>query len=115
MSAIRHFILYMFTAFFIVVGTWFIGFSIFSVYSLTANPDLAKRGQADAIVVLTGGSSRVTTGLALLNQEAAKKLFISGSHQDTTVDDIIEMNNGSPELRCSIDLDPLAEDTKSNA
>ncbi|MAQ70686.1 MAG: hypothetical protein CL565_00665 [Alphaproteobacteria bacterium] len=115
MSAIRHFILYMFTAFFILVGLWFIGFSIFSVYSLTANPDLAKRGQADAIVVLTGGSSRVTTGLALLNQKAAKRLFISGSHQDTTVDDILEMNKSNPDLSCCIDLDPLAIDTKSNA
>ena len=115
MSAIRHFILYMFTATFIAVGIWLVGFSIFSVYSLTANPVLAKKGQADAIVVLTGGSNRVTTGLALLSQNASDKLFISGTHQDVNVDDILEMNNGDTKWKCCIYLDPLAVDTKSNA
>ena len=40
------------------------------------HPDI----KTDAIVVLTGGNYRITTGLNLFAKEQAPKLFISGVH-----------------------------------
>ena len=41
--------------------------------------------QTDAIVVLTGGSSRLEEGVNLLMQRKAKKLFVSGVYRGVDV------------------------------
>ncbi|MDX2027865.1 MAG: YdcF family protein [Alphaproteobacteria bacterium] len=70
----------------------------------------------DAIVVLTGGSERVMTGLALLNLGKAKKLFISGVHPGLTLDQVLGSQPVAKELRaCCIILDHTAESTLGNA
>lgn len=76
-------------------------------------PDLAI---TDAIVVLTGGSERVTTGLELLEAHKAKKLFISGVHPGLTLDRLLAHQQISPDLRaCCIILGHEAESTVGNA
>ncbi len=54
--------------------TWGAGFAWF--LRLTARP--AAQGNADGIVVLTGGADRIVTGLHLLQAHRAARLLISG-------------------------------------
>ena len=76
-------------------------------------PELER---ADAIVVLTGGSERVTTGLELLQSGLGKKLFISGVHKDATMDRVLGAQPVPAELRaCCIALGYQAGSTTGNA
>ncbi|MFP3920387.1 MAG: YdcF family protein [Dichotomicrobium sp.] len=72
--------------------------------------------KADAIVVLTGGESRVTEAVRLLASERGRRLLISGVHPKTTGAMLRRVN---PEARrlfdCCIDLDRNARDTIENA
>ena len=80
--------------------------------SATPPPAPAK---VDAIVVLTGGSARVASGLQLLADGAAERLYISGAGEDVTVADLLAQ---SPEITLP---DPAyvtlgrARDTQENA
>lgn len=47
--------------------------------------------QADAIVVLTGGSGRIELGIDLLMAEKGKQLFVSGAHQEVSYADIVRL------------------------
>jgi uncharacterized SAM-binding protein YcdF (DUF218 family) len=59
----------------------------------------------DAIVVLTGGSLRVQSGLALLAAGKAKKLFVSGVYHSTDVAALLKASRQSPEhVACCIVL-----------
>jgi uncharacterized SAM-binding protein YcdF (DUF218 family) len=70
----------------------------------------------DAIIVLTGGSERVTTGLQLLESNLGKKLFISGVHKGLTLDGILGVQPVPPDLRaCCIILGHQAGSTIGNA
>lgn len=70
----------------------------------------------DAIVVLTGGSGRVETGLTLLARERAKKLFISGVYRGVEVNEILRFASEAPEdLACCIALGYVADNTAGNA
>lgn len=70
----------------------------------------------DAIVVLTGGAGRLTTGLELLARRQAKKLFISGVYQGVDVAEILRLSRQAPEeLECCIELGYSATDTAGNA
>ena len=71
---------------------------------------------AEGIVVLTGGSDRVATGIRLLEEGKGKRLLISGVHPSVTREAILRIANrtGSP-ISCCIDLDRLAPDTHGNA
>lgn len=71
---------------------------------------------ADAIVVLTGGSERVTTGIELLESGLGKKLFISGVHRNLTLDGVLAGQPVPADLRaCCIALGYQAESTTGNA
>src|SRR5438445_7861412 len=72
---------------------------------------------ADGIVVLTGGSSRVSDALELLAGGYGKRLLISGVHPTNAVSDISRSlpDNQSLLLRCCVDLDRSAVNTRSNA
>jgi uncharacterized SAM-binding protein YcdF (DUF218 family) len=77
-----------------------------------ADPDSAT----DAIVVLTGGSLRVESGLALLAAGKGKKLFVSGVYQGVDVGELLRVSRQSPEsLECCIVLGHTAESTEGNA
>src|SRR6266568_5559906 len=72
---------------------------------------------ADGIVVLTGGSSRVSDAMELLAGGYGKRLLISGVHPTNAVSDISRSlpDNQSLLLRCCVDLDRSAINTRSNA
>jgi uncharacterized SAM-binding protein YcdF (DUF218 family) len=63
----------------VVIGLWLAGFGWFAISSLLVRGDPISA--ADAAVVLTGGKWRLETGLALLAEGRAEKLFISGVNQ----------------------------------
>ncbi len=70
----------------------------------------------DAIVVLTGGSLRVQSGLALLAAGKAKKLFVSGVYHSTDVAALLRVSRQSPEhVACCIFLGHEADNTYGNA
>jgi uncharacterized SAM-binding protein YcdF (DUF218 family) len=93
---------------------WMIGLIWFSAMLPTAVRDPAR--QTDAIVVLTGGSGRVTQGLALLAQGQAKKLFVSGVYRGVDVQELLRVSQQSPEnLVCCIALGYQADNTRGNA
>jgi uncharacterized SAM-binding protein YcdF (DUF218 family) len=71
---------------------------------------------ADGIVVLTGGTSRVSDALELLASGRGKRLLITGVNPGTTTGDIAhEMVNFDRLLRCCVDLDYSALNTLGNA
>ena len=70
----------------------------------------------DAIVVLTGGSLRLNTGLALLQEGLAERLFVSGVHRGVDVQQLLRIARQSPDAaKCCISLGHEADDTAGNA
>src|SRR5689334_15039953 len=71
---------------------------------------------ADGIVVLTGGSSRVSDAMDLLAAGYGKRLLISGVHPTNDVSDISRTLPDNHKLfNCCVDLDRSAINTRSNA
>lgn len=71
---------------------------------------------ADGIVVLTGGSSRVSDAMELLAAGYGKRLLISGVHPTNDASDISRSVPDSQGLMgCCVDLDRSAVNTRSNA
>src|SRR5271169_2094383 len=71
---------------------------------------------ADGIVVLTGGSSRVSDALELLADGYGKRLLISGVHPTSAASDISRSVSENQSLfNCCVDLDHSAVNTRSNA
>ena len=70
----------------------------------------------DAIVVLTGGSERLKTGLKLLSDRKSRKLFISGVYRGVEVAELMDILRGSPaDFDCCVTLGYSADDTRGNA
>jgi uncharacterized SAM-binding protein YcdF (DUF218 family) len=96
---------------FVAAAVGFVGF-IAQLRIAEVNP----AGHADGIVVLTGGSSRVSDAMELLAAGYGKRLLISGVHPTNAVSDI---SRSLPEnqslLNCCVDLDYSAVNTRSNA
>ena len=70
----------------------------------------------DAIVVLTGGAGRLGTGLDLLAEGRAAKLFVSGVYRGVDVAEILRISRQAPdELECCVELGHSAVDTEGNA
>jgi uncharacterized SAM-binding protein YcdF (DUF218 family) len=70
----------------------------------------------DAIVVLTGGSLRVDSGLTLLIEGKAKRLFVSGVHQGIERAEVLRVSRQTPRwVDCCVDLGHAAESTLGNA
>ena len=78
---------------------------------------IADRDSAtDAVVVLTGGKLRLETGLALLADGRAGKLFVSGVHQGIDIDEMLRQMPHAPRgLECCIVLGHRADNTHGNA
>jgi uncharacterized SAM-binding protein YcdF (DUF218 family) len=71
---------------------------------------------ADGIVVLTGGSSRVSDAMELLAGGYGKRLLISGVHPANATSDISRsLPDNQSLLGCCVDLDRSAVNTRSNA
>lgn len=87
---------------------WFAG----AIPDRVADPDTPT----DAIVVLTGGSDRLATGLGLLAEGRAQKLFVSGVYRGVEVAELLRLSRQAPEwLRCCIAVGYDAGDTAGNA
>ncbi|SHL09154.1 Uncharacterized SAM-binding protein YcdF, DUF218 family [Bradyrhizobium lablabi] len=72
--------------------------------------------KADGIVVLTGGSSRVSDAMELLAAGYGKRLLISGVHPTSGASDISRsLSDNQSLLSCCVDLDRSAVNTRSNA
>ncbi|MDD4616232.1 MAG: YdcF family protein [Alphaproteobacteria bacterium] len=102
----------------VVAALWAWGFIKF-VDSVSAlrEPDIHESLEpAEAIVVLTGGSERVSTGIELLRLGNGKKLFISGVHKNLPLERILKTSHISPELSsCCVVLGYRAGSTAGNA
>jgi uncharacterized SAM-binding protein YcdF (DUF218 family) len=72
--------------------------------------------KADGIVVLTGGSSRLSDGMELLAAGYGRRLLISGVHPTNAASDISRsLTENRSYLNCCVDLDHSAVNTRSNA
>lgn len=93
---------------------WAGGFVWFALDLPQRIDDPAAR--TEAIVVLTGGSKRLSEGLTLLSQGRAQKLFVSGVHRGVDVAELLRATQQSPqEVQCCIALGYDADNTAGNA
>jgi uncharacterized SAM-binding protein YcdF (DUF218 family) len=91
-----------------------VGFAAF--LWLLPSEEVALDRNADGIVVLTGGTSRVTDALELLAAGRGKRLLITGVNPGTTTTDIARQAAGYDRLlACCVDLDYSAINTLGNA
>src|SRR5919198_332133 len=96
---------------FVGAGVGFIAFR-----SQLRGSEVKPASTADGIVVLTGGSSRVSDAMDLLAAGYGKRLLISGVHPTNDVSDISRMLPDNHRLlNCCVDLDRSAINTRSNA
>jgi uncharacterized SAM-binding protein YcdF (DUF218 family) len=83
-----------------------------------ATPPTAENRAAptDAIVVLTGGSLRLQSGIDLLREGKGQELFVSGVNQRVDLDELLRVLGDTPEwLACCIAIGHEAENTEGNA
>ena len=69
---------------FILLCLWVFGLFMF-VAEIPIQKKYKDKVRTDAIIVLTGGSGRLTSALALLKEGAANLLFISGVYRGLDV------------------------------
>ena len=89
---------------------WLIGLCLFAVYAFSIRPWSVER---EAIVVLTGGVSRIPVALRLLEEGKSQKLFISGVHDKVSIDALL--NKKQSDLKDKITLGYQAVNTFGNA
>src|SRR6201989_645913 len=96
---------------FVGAGVGFVGF-LSQLREVEVNPS----SKADGIVVLTGGSSRVSDAMELLAGGYGKRLVISGGPPTHDARDISRsLPDNQSLLSCCVDLDRSAVNTRSNA
>src|SRR6201996_1064669 len=96
---------------FVAAAVGFVGF-----LSQLRGAEIKPSQTADGIVVLTGGSSRVSDAMELLAGGYGKRLFISRVHPTNDVSDISRsLPDNQSLLGCCVDLDRSAVNTRSNA
>ena len=87
-----------------------------------ATPPAAESQPAptDAIVVLTGGSLRLQSGIDLLREGKGRKLFVSGVSQQVDLDELLRVSGNAPDeaadwASCCVVLGHQADNTLGNA
>lgn len=83
-----------------------------------AMPPAAENGSAptDAIVVLTGGSLRLQSGVRLLREGKGRQLFVSGVNREVKLNQLLRLAGNAPEwAACCVVLGYRADDTFGNA
>lgn len=103
----------------LVLSAWSAGLFIF-VGHIPREPP-GETVATDAIVVLTGGSERLAEGVRLLSDGLARKLFITGVHEEVDLPALIaslpaeKMSLTPEQLACCVVLDHNAGNTRGNA
>ena len=83
---------------------------------LLPSEEVALDRNADGIVVLTGGTARISDGLELLAAGRGRRLLITGVNPGTTTSDIArQLADYGRVLACCVDLDYSAINTFGNA
>jgi uncharacterized SAM-binding protein YcdF (DUF218 family) len=96
---------------FVAAAVGFVGF-----LSQLRGVEIRPSRNADGIVVLTGGSSRVSDAMELLADGYGKRLLISGVHPTNDARDISRsLPDNQSLMGCCVDLDHSAVNTRSNA
>src|SRR6202045_1342498 len=96
---------------FVAVSIGFVGF-----ISQLRGAETRPAHTADGIVVLTGGSSRVSDAMELLADGYGQRLLISGVHPTNAASDISRsLPDNQSLLNCCVDLARSAVNTRSNA
>jgi uncharacterized SAM-binding protein YcdF (DUF218 family) len=91
-----------------------LGFFVFA--SWVPSEEVVLNRNADGIVVLTGGTARVSDALELLASGRGKRLLITGVNPGTTTADIAhQVADYDRLLSCCVDLDYSALNTLGNA
>ena len=83
-----------------------------------ATPPAAENGAAptDAIVVLTGGSMRLESGIDLMREGKGRELFVSGVNRRVDLDELLRVSGDAPHwLACCVAIGYRAENTEGNA
>lgn len=94
---------------------WLIGFICYTNSDIVATIDMLKL-KTDAVVVLTGGDTRVKAGIDLLREGYGKKLFVSGVHTSVDLTEITYLTDERiSHLTQNIVLGYSSEDTSDNA
>lgn len=102
----------------VLAAAWVAGFVTFATtLPATGSPATGSTdGRTDAIVVLTGGSARISTGFELLAAGLANKLFVSGVAEGidgTALAGVADAD--TDQLDCCVALGYDAADTAGNA
>lgn len=105
---IRHLCLY---AILLICVGWIIGFCAFTLYALSFK--LTPQEAGEAVVVLTGGTDRIETGIRLLDEKKADYLLISGVNKQVLPNEILR--KAPAHLTDKITLGYVAETTAENA
>lgn len=91
------------------------GFAIFASH-VSGLKTPSDTGSADAIIVLTGGHSRIGPAVDLLRSGKGRRLLISGVNPVADLDDLRRATGGERALfSCCVDIDHAALDTVGNA
>lgn len=98
-----------------LAGALAAGFGIFAMHVSEMRTPAAQEA-ADAIVVLTGGQSRLDAAMDLLKAGKGKRLLVSGVHPAAGRDQLRRAMGGDRSLfSCCVDIDRAALDTIGNA
>lgn len=101
-------------AFGIVLALLVFGFALFATSVMREQP--VVEGNADGIIVLTGGDFRILEGGRLLQQGRANRMLISGVNAKTSRDDLMKLSSLEPAtFDCCVDVGYAAQDTLGNA
>jgi uncharacterized SAM-binding protein YcdF (DUF218 family) len=110
-SLLRAAVVTVLTVAFVGAAAGFVGF-----LAQLRGAETKPASRADGIVVLTGGSSRVSDAMELLADGYGKRLLISGVHPTNGAIDISRsLSDNQSLLGCCVDLDYSAVNTRSNA
>lgn len=96
-------------------AAFLIGFALFSEH-ISRMGEPSEVNPADAIVVLTGGQSRIEAALSLLERNKGERLLISGVNSGTskaTLRNALDADRGL--FDCCVDIGYQAKDTVGNA
>ncbi len=105
---------FIFTMMALLLIAWMSGYIIFVINIISKPPNNIEKIDY-SIIVLTGGSNRIQTGLELW-QNDIKNLFITGVHPSVSKNDILNMSSHPSDLpECCLTLGYQATTTIENA